>query len=1076
MLRASVLFLLAVYLLPAEATLFQTPTVNQTHIVFAYAGDLWTVARGGGAAQRLTSGAGVESNPVFSPDGTTVAFTGEYDGNVDVFTIPAAGGVPKRLTWHPLPDSAVGWTPDSKRILFRSGRLSTNNAERLFTVPREGGVGEPVPLFQAESGFFSPDGMRIAYTPLAPAFKIWKRYRGGRVSYISLATLNDSSVEKLPRENSNDFNPLWIGDSVYFLSDRSGPFTLFRYDVAKHQVRELIHNTGLDFKSASAGPGVIAYEQFGSIYLYDLKSGKSRKQEITLAGDLPEVRPHFAPAATAIRSSALSPTGLRAVFEARGDIFTVPAEKGDIRNLTHSTGSHERSPAWSPDGKSIAYFSDEGGENALYVVVQDGKAPARKYTLAPNPSFYYEPVWSPDSKKIAYADKHLALWYIDLDKGTPVKVDTDKIFSQMGRQEPAWSPDSKWLTYTRSLENHMTGVFLYSLDTAQTRVITDGMSDVRYPSFDKSGKYLFFAASTDIGPSLGQGLARMGRSNPTSSLYCVVLDKKLPSPLAPESDDEKVAEEKKPDEKKPDDKKPAVPTVTVDFDNIAQRTIALPLPPRDYEGITIGKAGILFAAEELPPDPAAAPGPPTHTVYKFDLNTRKTDKLIDGVSSFDVSYNGEKMLVKKGQAWSILPIATPPKPGEGVLKLESMEIRVDPTAEWREMYREAWRGERDFFYDPNYHGLDLAAAEKKYEPWLAVVSSRGDLNYLFSEMLGDLSVSHLFVAGGDQPNPKRVKGGLLGADYKIENGHYRFARVYDGESWNPQLRAPLTQPGVNAVNGEYLLSVRGVDLLPPQDIDQALEGTAGKSVILRVGPDPSGTGSREVTVVPVEDESALRNRAWIEENRRKVDQLSGGKIAYIYLPNTAAGGYTAFNRYFFSQLNRSAVLVDERFNGGGALADYVVDYLHRPLLNFVEGRDGERELMPYGAIFGPKAMLINEYAGSGGDAMPYYFKKMQIGPLIGKRTWGGLVRADRMPVLMDGGMITAPPIAIWSESGEWVAENKGVAPDIEVDQDPAAVRAGHDPQLERAVTYLLEQMKAKPEKTYQHPPYSTFKR
>jgi tricorn protease len=519
MLRAAVLLLLAVHLLPAEPTLFQTPTVNQTHIVFAYAGDLWSVPRGGGAAQRLTSGAGVESNPVFSPDGTTVAFTGEYDGNVDVFSIPAAGGVPKRLTWHPLPDSAVGWTPDSKRVLFRSGRLSTNNAERLFTVPRDGGLAEPVPLFQAESGFFSPDGARIAYTPLAPAFKIWKRYRGGRASYISIAALKDSSVEKLPRENSNDFNPLWIGDSVYFLSDRNGPFTLFRYDLAKHQVRELIHNTGLDLKSASAGPGVIAYEQFGSIYLFDLKSGKSQKQEITLAGDLPEVRPHFVPAAAAIRSSALSPSGLRAVFEARGDIFTVPVEKGDIRNLTHSTGAHERSPAWSPDGKSIAYFSDEGGENALYVVVQDGKTPAHKYTLAPNPSFYYEPVWSPDSKKIAYSDKHLALWYIDLDKGTPVKVDTDKLFAQMGRQDPAWSPDSKWLTYTRSLENHMTGVFLYSVATAQTRVITDGMSDVRYPAFDKSGKYLFFAASTDIGPSLGQGLARMGRNNPTSSLY-----------------------------------------------------------------------------------------------------------------------------------------------------------------------------------------------------------------------------------------------------------------------------------------------------------------------------------------------------------------------------------------------------------------------------------------------------------------------------------------------------------------------------------------------------------------------------
>jgi tricorn protease len=1098
----SVLFLLFVgSLWGADPTLFRTPTVNQTDIVFAYAGDLWTVRRGGGQAQRLTSGTGIESNPIFSPDGKTIAFTGEYDGNVDVFTIPAIGGIPKRLTWHPGPDVAVGWSPDGSRVLFRSHRLSSNRGNQLFMVRKDGGLAEPLPLYQAEAGSFSPDEKRIAYTPIAPAFDMWKRYRGGQTSYISIAKLVDSSVEKVPRQNSNDFYPMWAGSSIYFLSDRNGPFTLFEYNVSSQKVRELLHNEGKDLKSASAGPGAIVYEQFGSIFLYDLKTGKSQKQEITAAGDLPEVRPHFVSVSGSISSAAISPTGARAVFEARGDIFTVPAEKGDIRNLTNTPGVHERSPAWSPDGKFIAWISDESGENALHIGTQDGKGPVRKFKLDSNPSFYYQPVWSPDSSKIAYSDKHLSLWIIDLNQGTPVKVDTDPSYDRLGRQEPDWSPDSKWVAYTKTLKNRMTAISIYSLENGESKQITDGMSEAGHPVFDRSGKYLYFAASTDVGPLLGEGLSRLGR-RATSSIYCVVLDKSLPSPIAPESDEEKTEADKPADgksdngkavdtnaggpktdsktegataeEKQDTSTDPKKTVVTkIDFDSIAQRTIALPLPPRDYVDLAVGKTGILFAVEG-PQQTIGDPSPGTRTVYKFDLKTRKADKAIEGVAAFRISQNGEKMLVRQTQTWSILPVATPPKAGEGALKLDRMEMRVDPVAEWREMYREVWRGERDFFYDPNHHGLNLKVAEDNYQPYLASVASRADLNYLFSEMLGNMTVSHLRALGGDQPNPKHVNGGLLGADYKVENGRYRFAKVYSGESWNPQLRAPLTQPGVNVMAGEYLLSVRGQDLVPPQDIDQLLEATAGKSVVLRVGPDASGANSREVTVVPMEDETALRNRAWIEENRRKVDQLSGGKIAYVYLPNTAADGFISFNRYFFSQLDKRAVLIDERFNGGGALADYVVDFLRRPLLNFVEAREGETSVMPFGAIFGPKAMLINEYAGSGGDAMPYYFRKMGVGPLIGTRTWGGLVRSDPMPALLDGGIVTAPPVALWSESGEWIAENKGIAPDVEVTQDPAAVRAGHDPQLERAVQYLLDDMKKNPQPEYKRPVYSKY--
>ncbi|MDE3196457.1 MAG: PD40 domain-containing protein, partial [Acidobacteriota bacterium] len=660
MLRYAGFLLAAGSLFAADPTLFRTPTVNLTDIVFAYAGDLWSVHRGGGQAERLTSGIGTEGNPYFSPDGKTIAFTGEYDGNVDVFTIPAAGGVPKRLTWHPSPDVVVGWTPDGSRILFRSRRFSTNNTDRLFTVPREGGLAEAAPLFQAEAGSYSPDGKRMAYTPLEPAFDMWKGYRGGLTSYIALANLSDSSVEKLPRNNSNDYYPMWIGNSVYFLSDRNGPFTLFQYDLAKKQVREVIHNEGKDLKSASAGPGAIVYEQFGSIYLYDLKTGGTQKQEITLAGDLPEVRPHFENVGTSANNPSISPAGVRVAFEARGDILTVPAEKGDIRNLTNTPGVHERSPAWSPDGKSIAWFSDESGENALHVGSQDGKAPVRKFTLDEHPSFYYRLTWSPDSKKIAYSDKHLTLWIIDLETGKPVKVDTDRAYAELAQQEPDWSPDSKWIAYKKSLPNRLTAIFIYSVETAMSTRVTDGMSEAAHPVFDKSGKYLFFTASTDVGPMLGEGLSRLGRRS-TNSIYCIVLDKSLPSPLAPESDEEKEAKPaddkkpaagKEPSAKEPAAKEPAKDT-KIDFDEIEQRTVALPLPARDYGQLAVGKPGILFAVE-TPPQGGGATG---RTVQKFDLSTRKTDQAAAGVTAFEVSANGEKMLVRQGENWRILPVA-----------------------------------------------------------------------------------------------------------------------------------------------------------------------------------------------------------------------------------------------------------------------------------------------------------------------------------------------------------------------------------------------------------------------------------
>ncbi|HEX8559173.1 MAG TPA: PDZ domain-containing protein [Pyrinomonadaceae bacterium] len=1081
----------------SKPQLLQQPTLSRTHIAFAFGGDLWTVARDGGEAVRLTTGVGTESRPYFSPDGSLIAFSGEYDGNVDVYVVPAAGGVPRRLTYHPGADVAQGWSKDGRSVLFRSGRNSYSRFNRLFTIPADGGLETEVPLPMAEEGSYSADGSRLAYVPLQRAFGTWKRYRGGQVTPVWIANLSDSSVEKLPREDSNDFNPMWVGDRVFFLSDRGGPVTLYSYDTRTKKVARAVENTGLDIKSADAGPGAIVYEQFGSLHLYDLDSGRTRAVSVTVAGDLPSVRPRFHRVTfQQWRSASLSPTGVRAVVEARGEVLTVPAEKGDVRNLTNTPGVAERDPSWSPDGKWIAYFSDESGEYALHLRDQSGMGEVKKISLGEPPSFFYSPVWSPDSKKIAFTDKRLNVWYVAVAGGAPVKVDTDTFDKPWHSLDPVWSPDSKWVAYTKQLRNRLTAAFVYSLEQNKATQVTDGMSDARFAAFDKSGKYLYFTASTDVGPTAGWlDMSSMGRAT-TRSVYAVVLRKDLPSPLAPESDEEKVApaEASEAAEKsnqtaganqpgavpapeqpqKPADaaaKKKESADVRIDFDNISQRVLALPIPARNYSGLHAGKAGTIFLLER---QPLAGGGP--STLHKFDLDKRKLDKVLDGLNFFDLAANGEKMMFCVGESCAVAATAAPPKPGEGALKLDAVEVYVEPRAEWRQMYREVWRIQRDFFYDPNHHGLDLRAAERRYEPYLEHLASRADLNYLFSEMLGELTVGHLYVAGGDTPEVRRVRGGLLGADYTVENGRYRFARIYNGENWNPNLRAPLTQPGVNVQVGDYLLAVGGREVRASDNLYSFFQGTAGKSVLIKVGPNPDGSGAREVVVVPVDTETGLRNLAWVEGNRRKVDQMSGGRLAYVYLPDTAGGGYTNFNRYFFAQTNRQGAVIDERFNGGGAAADYIVDYLHRPLMNYWATREGEPFTTPSSSIFGPKAMIINEYAGSGGDAMPWYFRKAGVGPLVGKRTWGGLVGIYDYPSLIDGGFVTAPRVAFYNPEGDWEVENRGVAPDVEVDFDPAAWRRGQDPQLERAVTVVMAALEKAPPVPHRKPAYPDYQK
>jgi tricorn protease len=750
------------------------------------------------------------------------------------------------------------------------------------------------------------------------------------------------------------------------------------------------------------------------------------------------------------------------------------------------------------------------------VKAQSGAGDTVTISLGAKPSIYFSPRWSPDSKRIAYLDSHQTLWLVDLETRKPVRIDRDRFWSRSGDMlRPSWSPDSKWIAYTKRLQNYMGAVFLYSIDGGKATQVTDGMSDARIPVFDADGKYLYFAASTNAGASLQPDIHSFSR--PVSgSLYLVVLSKADPSPLAPESDEEPLDSAKKEEaargadakperesetkpeaEKeakaeggkeaspKPGDKKAPKP-VKIDLEGILQRVLSVPMPARRYVSLQAGKPGVLLAVESPAPfgsDPQAG-----LTVHRYDLKARRADVAIGGVRSFEIARNGEKMLYRQGDRWFIgtlrpmpapgAPAPPPPStpPSTGALDTEGIEVRVDPRAEWRQMYREAWRIQREFFYDPNLHGLDLSAAEKEYEPFLASVASRSDLNYLFAEMLGNITVSHLGVGGGAFPEVRRVQTGLLGADFSIDNGRYRFARVYNGENWNPDLRAPLTQPGVNVAAGEYLLAVNGRPVTTAHNVYSFFEGTVGKSVLLRVGSKPSEDGSREVTVVPVATEQALRNYAWVEDNRRYVDKVSGGRIAYVYMPDTAGGGYTNFNRYFYAQVGKDALIVDERFNGGGNLATDIVEQLARPMMSMVATRDAENEVQPQGAIFGPKAMLVNEMAGSGGDAMPWYFRKAGIGPLIGKRTWGGLVgRAAGVP-LMDGGFVGAPSSAVWDPAkSEWIAENVGVAPDIEVEQDPAVVRQGKDPQLDKAIEVVMAELAKKPPLVPKRPAYPTYK-
>jgi len=1055
-----------------DTRLLSQPAISKDHVAFIYAGDLWVADLSGKNVKRLTADEGLQSNPAFSPDGSLIAFTAQYDGNPDVYIVPVAGGVPTRLTWHPGPDIVQGFTPDGSAVLFTSPRaVFTGRYSQLFTVPIKGGIEEPLKLPNASKAIYSPDGSRLAYNPLSEAFTQWKHYRGGLTSNIWLYKFNDNSAEKLPQPESraNDVDPMWIGDTIYFRSDRNGEFNLFSYNLKSKAIKQLTDHKDFPVMGASSGGGEIVYEQAGYLHIFDPKSSRSTRLTIGVSADLVETRARFVKGARYIRDASISPTGARAVFEFRGEIITVPAEKGDSRNLTNTTGANERSPVWSPDGKSIAYFSDESGEYELHIRNQDGKGEVRKIKVT-GAGFYDVPEWSPDSQKISYADNSWSLFWLDLKTGASKKIASEYQYgpSRVKTIHHVWSPDSKWIAYTLNTKAYIQAVHAYSIEKDKSFQITDGLSEVSEPVFDESGKYLYFFGSTDAGPVKDWFAMSNADMRVTQSLYLAVLRNTLPNPLAKESDEEKgVQKEEKPKEPP----KAAPEPFSIDFEGIENRILAIQLPPGNYRDLAAGAAGQFYYIED-PATDGPPGGPDRASLHQYDLNKRKDEVFIPGVRDYTVSADKKKILYIGNNVWSIVAVTPKPQPGQGKINVDDIEVRIDPRVEWTQMFNEAWRINRDYFYATNMHGVDWNAARQKYAPFLPHLATRGDLNRVIQWMCSELSVGHHRVGGGDfLYQPKNVPGGLLGADYSVENGRYRFKKVYGGLNWNPQLRSPLTEPGVNVKAGEYLLAVRGQDLRPPANLYSLFENTSGKIIEISVGPNPDGSGSRTVPVVPIANEAALRNRDWVEGNLKKVDEATGGRVAYVYVPNTTTQGHAYFKRYFYPQSYKEAIIVDERFNGGGQAADYYIDILRRPLASYWAMRYGADLKTPAASIQGPKVMLIDETAGSGGDFLPWMWRKFGLGKLIGKRTWGGLVGILGFPVLMDGGGVTAPNLAIWTPEDGWVVENVGVPPDIEVEQMPADVINGHDPQLEKAIQVVMEELKKNPAKQPQRPPF-----
>lgn len=1059
--------------LPAQTRLLRQPTISAQHVAFSYANNLWVASRDGGDARRVTSFQGVTSNPKFSPDGSMLAFSGQYGGNTDVYVVPVAGGEPKRLTWHPGADLVQGWSPDGQRVVFSTSRdAGVGNPPRFWSVAATGDVATALPMPRAWQGKYSPDGTRFAYRMANSWDDEWRNYRGGQNRPIWILDLATYDLETPPWTDSKDIDPVWVGDVVFFISDRDWAANVWAYDTRTKALTQVTRFTDLDVKSLDAGGGMLVFEQAGYLHLLDPTTRQHRRLDITVRGDFPWLVPQWKDVTNRMTNLALSPTGKRLAVEARGDIFTIPAEKGDVRNHTRTSNAAERTPSWSPDGKTVAYFSDASGEYQLVLAPADGIGDTRTIALR-DPSFYYTPAWSPDGTQLTYTDTHLNLWVLDVASGTPTKADTDAYMVPERSVNPVWSPDSRYIAYAKRLPTQLRAIWVYDVTSRRTRQLTDGMSDAMSPAWDANGKYLYFLASTNFALRTGW-LDMTSYDRPvTRALYLAVLSKAEPSPLPPESDEDPgISRAAPPSTGTTPAAATRVPTVTIDFEGLHDRILSLGVTPRDYGDLKAGPSGTVFFTETVPASGPAGDGNGA-TLHRYVLKDRKAAPFAQGVQQYVISMDGRKVLWRSGTTLTLGDTDKPAPTGTTGRVAATLRMMADPRAEFRQMFAEGWRNQREFLYVPNLHGADYVKTRAMYEPLLEHVAHREDFNYLLDMLGAEIAVGHSYVRGGDYPDVPQSNVGMLGADYTVENGRYRLTRIFTGESWNPELRAPLSGPGIDARVGDYLLAVDGVELTSADNLYRAFEGTANRQVVLTLNTTPSLAGARRVTVVPLANESGLRGRAWIESNRRLVDSLSGGKIAYVYVPNTGQPGYTSFNRYFFAQQDRQGVIIDERYNGGGSAADYIIEVLQRDFDGYFNNPVHERTpfTSPTAGIWGPKVMIINEMAGSGGDLMPYMFKRRKIGPLVGKRTWGGLVGTWDTPPLIDGGSMIAPRGGFFDRDGQWAVENEGVAPDIDVEYTPKDVIAGRDPQLLRAVEEALRLLRENPVELKPEPPF-----
>jgi tricorn protease len=1077
-----------------NARMMQNPDVSKTHIVFSYGGDLWIVPKEGGTALKLSSPDGQELFAKFSPDGSEIAFNGIYGGNFDVYVMPSLGGIPRRVTHHGMTDRLIDWYPDGKNLLFVSSMNSGKQRfNQFYKVGQTGGLPEKLAVPYGEMASLSPDGKKLAYTPISQAFRTWKRYRGGWHANIWIFDLEKKTAENISRSVTNDEFPMWSGSKIYYLSDR-GPemrANVWSYNLDTKENKQITKFTEFDIHFPSLGPADIVFENGGELYLLSLADERYRPVQVKLVTDEITLMPKVAKVSSLVQGGWLSPDGKRAVIEARGEIFSVPAVDGPVYNLTNSSGVAERYPAWSPDGKSVAYWSDRSGEYEL--TIRDMEKPGQEKKLTSyGPGYRYHLFWSPNSKMIAFIDKAMEIFIYDLDKNATVKVDKAHYFYQGNLQTfgVSWSSDSRWMAYSRDLDTRLPAIFLYDVKANKATQVTSGYYGDANPTFDPDGKYLYFETSRTFNPIYGDMDNTFIYANSTN-IVAVPLTEDIASPLAPKNDvavvkkDEPKKDEPKKDEPKKDEqaakkdekkaeKEPAKEEakdkekpkeVKITLENFEKRLVVLPPAPGNYGDMAAVSGKLIY--HKMPNTGAANKN---KAVVYYDLESREEKTIIDDSDVFMVSADGKKILVGKGGNFAVVDIA-PGQKMEKLMPTAQLEMTVDPRAEWTQIFNEVWRLERDFFYDPNMHGVDWKGLRERYGKLIENCVTRWDVNFVIGELIAELSASHTYRGGGDTDEAPTRNVGYLGIDWDIADGAYRIAKIIAGAPWDSEVRSPLQASGLKVKEGDCILAVNGIPLNIREDPWSAFEGLAGKTVELTINSKPTLDGAQKVIVTTLADETRLRNLAWIESNRKRVEDATKGKIGYIYVPSTGIDGQNELVRQFAAQYEKAGLIIDERFNDGGQIPDRFIELLDRKPLAFWAVRDGLNWQWPPFANFGPKVMLINGWSGSGGDAFPDYFRKAKLGPLVGTRTWGGLIGISGSPGLIDGGSVTVPTFRMYDPDGKWFKEGHGVDPDIEVIDDPAQLAKGIDPQLERAIQEVMKALDKNPPVKPKQRPY-----